>query len=123
MVALAGGADRGAAAEVVRAPETTVADLSGPHRLREGHLQEVERLRAVAAASADSPGMSAAAHRRTVVGSVAGVVGARRPRLAPGRADSAVLGLRAILGQAREQRAQLRGLGLVELREELPFGL
>ena len=92
MVALAGGADRGAAAEVVRAPETTVADLQALTDSVRATLQEVERLRAVSAASADSPGMSAATHRWTVVGSVAGVVGARRPRLAPGRADSAVLG-------------------------------
>jgi hypothetical protein len=70
-----GGVAR-AVTEVVRAPDTTVADLQGLAVALEAALREAVRLRAEVAAAAGSPNLTLATYRWTVAGSLAGLVGA-----------------------------------------------
>jgi hypothetical protein len=65
-----------AAAEVVRAPETTLADLQALAVTLQATLREAERLRASIAADAESPGRATAMYRWTVAGSLAGLISA-----------------------------------------------
>jgi hypothetical protein len=65
-----------AAAEVVRAPETTLADLQALAATLQATLREAERLRASIAADTESPGRATAMYRWTVAGSLAGLISA-----------------------------------------------
>ncbi len=70
-----GGVAR-AVTEVVRAPDTTVADLQGLAVALEVALREAARLRAEVAAGAGSPNLTLATYRWTVAGSLAGLISA-----------------------------------------------
>lgn len=65
-----------AVTEVVRAPDTTVADLQGLAVALEAALREAAQLRADVAAAAGAPNLTLATYRWTVAGSLAGIVGA-----------------------------------------------